>query len=325
MPRFVLVLLTLLLAAAPAAARKRIALTFDDVPRGAGAFLTPDERTRRLIAALRRARVPQAAFFVNPGAVPDRPGAERRIADYVAAGHVLANHSFSHPHLNATDAADYLADIDRAEAWLRGRQGHRPWFRYPFLDEGGRDKPKRDAVRAGLAARGLRNGYVTVDASDWNMEQLAVDARAGGKAIDRAALRDLYVESHLEAAEFYDGLARHTLGRSPAHVMLLHETDIAALFVGDLVGALRRAGWTIIGADQAFADPIAAARPDVPVAQGTLTEALAWAKGLPAPRWYARNDTRLANRLFAERVLHETPVAAGTVAGRPAAVLGSMP
>ena len=317
MARVLLAWLALLLAAAPAAAQKRIALTFDDAPRRAGAFLVPDERTKRLIAALRRARVQQAAFFVIPGALPDHAGGERRIGAYVAAGHVLANHSWSHRRLSTVPAADYLADIDRAEAWLKPRAGHRPWFRHPFLDEGGRDKAKRDAVRAGLDARGLRNGYATVDASDWNMEQLAVDARAAGKPIDMAALRDLYVESHLEAVEFYHGLARRTLGRSPAHVLLLHETDVAALFVGDLAAALRRAGWEIVTADEAFADPVAAARPDVPVAQGTLTEALAWEKGLPAPRWYARNDTGLANRLFAERVLHETP----TVAEGPAPVL----
>jgi hypothetical protein len=161
-------------------------------------------------------------------------------------------------------------------------------------------------VRAGLKARGLRNGYVTVDASDWHLEQLAIDAKKGGKAIDMDALRDLYVESHVEAAEFYDGLARQTLGRSPAHVMLLHETDIAALWIDDLVAALRRAGWDIVTADKAFADPIKDAMPDVPSANGTLTETLAWEKGLPAPRWYARNDTKLASRLFAERVLKET-------------------
>ncbi|WP_375427540.1 polysaccharide deacetylase family protein [uncultured Sphingomonas sp.] len=319
--RVLLALLALLLIARPAAAGKRIALTFDDVPRGRGAFMTPDERTRRLLAALRRARVRQAAFFLNPGSLAGRRGGERRIGAYAAAGHVLANHSWSHPHLHATSAADYLADIDRAEAWLRGRKGYRPWFRYPFLDEGGRDKGKRDAVRAGLAARSLRNGYATVDASDWNMERLTVEARAAGKPIDTAALRDLYVESHVEAAGFYDDLARRTLGRSPAHVLLLHETDIAALYVGDLVEALRRAGWKIVGVDEAFADPVAAARPDVPSAQGTLTEALAWEKGLPAPRWYARNDTALADRLFAERVLHEEP----TVAGMPAPVIQAAP
>jgi len=288
---------------------KRIAITFDDIPRGPGAFLSQEERTRRLIAALRAARVGQAAFFVNPGflANPERVGGEARIAAYVAAGHVLANHSFSHRSLNVTPADAYLADIDKAEAWLKGREGRRPWFRFPYLHEGGPDKAKRDAVRAGLKARGLRNGYVTIDASDWNMEQLAIDARKAGKRIDMDALRDLYVESHVEAAEFYDGLARRTLGRSPAHVMLLHETDLAALYIDDLVAALRRAGWTIVSADEAFADPISTAEPDVPSAQGTLTEALAWEKGLPAPRWYERNQIDLANRLFAERVLKERP------------------
>jgi peptidoglycan/xylan/chitin deacetylase (PgdA/CDA1 family) len=288
---------------------KRIALTFDDIPRQPGAFLSQEERTARLIAALKAARVRQAAFFVNPGflANPERAGGEARIAAYAKAGHVLANHSFSHRALTAVTAEDYLADIDKAEAWLQGRKNRRPWFRFPYLIEGGRDMERRDAVRAGLKARGLMNGYVTVDASDWHMEQLAIDAKKAGKAIDMDALRELYVESHVEAAEFYDGLARQTLGRSPAHVLLLHETDLAALFIGDLAAALRRAGWEIVTADQAFADPINTLLPNVPVARGTLTEALAWEKGVPAPRWYVRNDTKLASRLFAERVLGERP------------------
>jgi peptidoglycan/xylan/chitin deacetylase (PgdA/CDA1 family) len=300
-------LLLALSAAASAAQPKRIALTFDDVPRGPGAFFTPDARTERLIAELKRTGVRQAAFFVTPGNL-DQPwgtGGEARIAAYVAAGHVIANHSFAHRRLSALSAADYLADVDRAEGWLKGRKGRRPWFRFPFLDEGRVDKGKRDAVRAGLKARGLRNGYVTAEASDWNIDALASQAAERGKKMDIDALRDLYVESHVEAAEFYDALARKTLGRSPAHVLLLHETDLAALFIGDLVTAMRARGWRIVTADKAYSDPIRRLMPDVPSAQGTLTEALAWAKGLPAPRWYERNDLKVANALFAERVLKE--------------------
>jgi peptidoglycan-N-acetylglucosamine deacetylase len=301
-----LLLLCALLIATPAVAQKRIALTFDDAPRGVGAFLNRQERARRLIAALRKARVAQAAFFVNPGRV-ESPADAVLVDDYVRAGHVIANHSFSHLHLNQLSAADYLADLDKAEAWLKPRHGYRPWFRFPFLDEGGKDKVKRDAVRAGLAGRGLINGYVTAEGSDWNIEQLAVDAKKAGKTIDMAALRDLYVETHVQAADFADGLMIKTIGRSPAHVMLLHETDIAALYIADLVKALRADGWEIVTADVAYADPLKAAAPDVPSANGTLTELLAWEKGLPAPRWYARNDLRIANPLFAERVLHEKP------------------
>lgn len=298
-------LAALTLALAPTAnAQKRIALTFDDTPRGVGAFFTKEERARRLIAGLREARVEQAAFFVNPGKVRD-PGDEAVVDGYVRAGHVIANHSFSHPHLNRLAAADYLADVDKAEAWLAPRPGHRPWFRYPFLDEGGKDKAKRDEVRAALATRGLTNGYVTAEGSDWNIEQLAIDAKKAGKTIDMAGLRDLYVETHVQAADFADALMIETIGRSPPHVLLLHETDIAALYVADLVRALRADGWEIITADTAYADPLRTAAPDVPSANGTLTELLAWEKGLPAPRWYERNEITLANRLFAERVLHE--------------------
>ncbi|WP_066657378.1 MULTISPECIES: polysaccharide deacetylase family protein [unclassified Sphingomonas] len=307
--RIVGALLACLLLALPAAAQKRIALSFDDAPRGAGAFLDPDARAKKLTAALKRAGVKQAVFFVNPGNI-GQPGHGDGVANldrYVKAGHVLANHSWSHPKLGNTDATVYLADLDRAEAWLKARPGYRPWFRFPFLDEGGKDKVKRDAIRAGLKARGLINGYVTAESSDWNIESLTIAAKQAGKKIDMKALRDLYVESHVEAAEFYDALAVKTLGRSPAHVMLLHETDIAALFIGDLVKALKARGWTIVTADQAYADPLRDAAPDTPHAQGTLIEALAWEKGLPASRWYDRNDLRIANPLFARRVLGETP------------------
>ena len=204
-------------------------------------------------------------------------------------------------------AQAYLADIDRASGWLMGRKGLRPWFRFPYLDEGGSDKAKRDAVRAGLAARKLSNGYVTVDGSDWNIEGLTAEARKTGKPIDMDALRDLYVETHVQSAEFADALARKALGRQPVQVMLLHETDLAAYWIADLVAGLRKKGWEIVTADVAYRDPIAKVLPDTPSAQGNLLEAMAWEKGVPAPRWYDRNTLSIANPLFRQRVLHEAP------------------
>jgi peptidoglycan/xylan/chitin deacetylase (PgdA/CDA1 family) len=305
--RFLLFALLLITSWSGAEAQKRIAFTFDDVPRGRGAFFTPDERTIRLIAGLHKGGIKQAAFYLVPGQIghDDGLGGEHRIEAYVAAGHVIADHSFTHPHLNELSVADYMANIDKAEAWLNGREGRRPWFRYPFLDEGGGDKAKVEAVRAALKARGLHNGYATVDGSDWNLESQVADAVKAGKTIDMGALRDLYVETMVGAADFADGLSRKTWGRQPAQVIVLHETDIAALYIADLAAALRKDGWTIITADAAYADPISKLAPDVPSANGTLVELAAWEKGLPTPRWYERNDIELANRLFRERVLHE--------------------
>ncbi|QUL39523.1 polysaccharide deacetylase family protein [Erythrobacter sp. JK5] len=309
---FALVCLTLAACFAPltgaqAKEDRRIALTFDDVPRMAGAFMTADDRATRLRSALREAGVGQAAFFVNPGMLAKRPTGLDHIRAYAADGHVIANHTALHSSLSESTLAEFIADIDSASRFLDTIENTRPWFRFPYLDEGRADAARRDAVRAALAERGLLNGYVTVDASDWFYEQLTIDAARDGKRMDMIGLRNLYAESHVEAAEFNYALARNAVGYSPAHVMLLHETDLAALFIGDLVVALERAGWTIISADEAYADPFGryAASYDTPSAQGTLTEQVAWQAGLPAPRWYARNNTELAAREFRTRVLGE--------------------
>ena len=283
--------------------RKRIAITFDDVPRGPGAFLATGDRTDRIIAGLKAAQVPQVALFLNPARMS--PAAEARVAAYVAAGAVLANHTNSHRHLSSSGAAAYLADIDAATAWLKGRPGYRPWFRFPFLDEGGPDKAKRDAVRAGLDMRGLRNGYVTVDGSDWQIEGMTIAAKRAGRPIDMAGLRDLYVDTMVRSADFSDGLMMRTLGRSPAHVLLLHETDIAALFLPDLIEALRADGWRIVSADEAYRDDIGRVPPDTPWAAGTLAEALAWQSGYVGRRSYERNEPKIAHALFREKVWHE--------------------
>ena len=292
----------------PAYAQKRIALTFDDIPRMRGAFMTPDERTEKLIAVLKAAKVKQAAFFLNPCKLsgPDGQGGEARISAYVAAGHVIANHSCSHPSLHAVPNETYLADIDKAEEWLKGRPGYRPWFRFPYLHEGARDKTKRDAVRAGLKARGLRNGYVTADGNDWNLEQLSIDAAKASKNMDMDALRKLYIQQQLSGIDYHEELARRTLGRSPAHVMLLHETDLAALYIGDLVAELRRHGWKIISADEAFADPINKAMPDVPYSSGTLIGSMAWEKNIDPPLSPVWISESMSTFLFKRRVLKET-------------------
>ncbi|HYD13723.1 MAG TPA: polysaccharide deacetylase family protein [Allosphingosinicella sp.] len=306
-----LALLACIALAAPAQAQKRIAFSFDDVPRAPGGFMTVEERTTRLIAALRRAGIRQAAFFVTPGHLqqPWGPGGEARIDRYVRAGHVIANHSFTHPSLSRVGAEAYLADIDRAAAWLQGRRGYRPWFRYPFLDEGTRGTPDmsvRDAVRAGLAQRGLANGYVTIDSYDWYLDSLATRARQAGQTLDMAALRDLYVRIVVETAEWQDRLSREALHRQPVHVVLMHETDLEALFLADAVRALRARGWRIATIDEAYRDPIARVAPDTRyLGGGRVTAIAAAADRNPRDLIPPLNEEAEIQRLFNERVLRQ--------------------
>jgi peptidoglycan-N-acetylglucosamine deacetylase len=291
--------------ASPINNSKRIAFSFDDVPRAPGAFLDPAKRPRMLIAALKSAGIKQAVFFANPGRISGSDLHGAAVSAYVNAGHVIANHTENHMSLSSVSAEVFLADVDKAELWLKQQRNYRPWFRFPELDEGRANTAKRDAVRAGLKLRGLRNGYVTADGWDWFMEARARDAVKAGKTIDKAALSALYIETHVESANFSDRLGKRILGRRPVQMLLLHETDLAALYVADLAKALRADGWEIVSADTAYADPMAKMQPEVAFADGTKLEMLAWEKGLVGNRWFPRNDAPEARKLFATRVLHE--------------------
>lgn len=294
-----LILLLLCLFWAGPASAKEIALSFDDAPRPGSVRHTGPERTQRLIAELQRAGVGQAVFFAN--SIRDNSEGEQRLRAYAAAGHLIANHSATHRSLNALGADAYLADVAEADAMLRPLPNFRPWFRYPYLREGDTVE-KRDAVRAGLSAMGYINGYVTIDTYDWYLDKLARDAAERGDALNMDALRDLYIEAMLGSANFHDQLARTHLGDSPRHIILLHENDLAALFIADLVEALRRDGWTIISADAAYADPLPT--PETMLLGQGRVAALAHDAGAPREAVFGPYEEEAElDALFAARVL----------------------
>ena len=159
-------------------------------------------------------------------------------------------------------------------------------------------------MREGLRERGLMNAYVTVDNYDWYLDGLANTAKTNGESMDMGALGSLFAETLVQSANFYDEIAVKTLGRSPAHVMLLHETDLAALFIEDAVKAFRKDGWEIISMDEAYADPIASIEPDTLYLGAGRVAAIAHTKGYePASLVYERTDEEVLDKLFAERVL----------------------
>lgn len=257
---------------------QEIAITFDDAPTGDGPLFTGEERTKQIIDHLKHHKVKEAAFFVLTGNISsaNRP----RLQRYVRAGHLLANHSHSHVWIHRSGTANYIRDVSTADSLLRTYKGYMTWFRYPYLDEG-RTVPARDSIRAALKALQLSNGYVTVDNYDWYLNHLVKQAKADQKNINEAKLRKIYVDHIFNSLLFYDQIARKHLGRSPKHVLLLHENDVAALFLGDLISHLKANGWTIISPREAYRDPIAGHVPDVLFnGQGRIA-AIAREKGVP--------------------------------------------
>lgn len=122
--------------------RPLVALTFDDGP-------TPD-RTPYVLDVLRSKGV-RATFFIQGDQAAAHPDLVGRIRD---DGHVIGNHSQTHPWFPGLDPAAAEEEIVRAKRTLEQLTGSRPTlFRYPF----GEASPAGDAA---LRRLGLTGGVL---------------------------------------------------------------------------------------------------------------------------------------------------------------------
>ncbi len=255
---------------------QQIALTFDDAPRHDTSLFRSRERVDELIKGLKKANVPGVIFFIRTSHINQRNRNNLKII--IDSGYYLANHSHNHKSLNRISAESYIKDIQLAHDILSKYKNFVPIFRYPYLHEG-RNRESRDQVRLFLESINYRNGYVTVDSWDWYLDRLLQKAVRAKKNISYINLKRTYIEMLWQCIQFYDDIAKTVLGRSPKHVLLLHENDLAALFIADLVDFLRKQGWEIISTMEAYKDPIADISPDVLFSNNGRVAAIARSKG----------------------------------------------
>ena len=296
----VMILLATLNPAAVTAAEpcgpRQVALTFDDPPLPDTAVLTGVKRTEKIIDALRDGGVTGAMFFSVASRIDDV--SVSRMHSYANAGHVIASHSNTHPNLHSVGTEAFVKDVRQAHLVLEALPGFEPWFRYPYLNEGN-SVEQRDEVRISLDKLGYRQGYVTIDNYDFYIDRLLREAVESGRAFDLEAAQELYVGMLLGAAEHYDEIACAWLGRSPAHVLLLHENDAAALFLPRLISVFRHRGWQIIPALEAYKDPIADRLPDTLVlGQGRVAALAAEAGADPMTLRHEGEDTDVLRAEF---------------------------
>ncbi|WNO07537.1 polysaccharide deacetylase family protein [Teredinibacter sp. KSP-S5-2] len=232
---------------------QQIALTFDDAPMPGTSVMTGEERTKRIISALKESNVPDALFFVTAQYLSDTSA--KRLTQYADAGFHLANHSFSHTSANKISAEGFLSDARKAHSMIKLFSNQVNYFRFPYLHHGD-SKTKRKVILDGLDELGYRVGYVTVDNFDWYVNSLYVTAMGDGKKLNIENLKRLYVDVLWACIQFYDAVAVKALGKSPKHVLLLHENDLAALFLPDLIAKIRQEGWQIISPLEAYNEPL---------------------------------------------------------------------
>lgn len=229
-----------------------LTLSFDDAPTPDASFYDGKTRTEKLVASLKAGMVDEVVFYCNT--------TERdlsRLAQYAAAGHVIANHTSSHPDLQKVDAEAFKRSVAEAEKALEKVPGCQKWFRFPYLREAHKDLSKNQEIKKFLLASGYRFGFITIETYDWYLDSLFQAAFLEGKDINFERLEALYFQMLFETIEEGMKSAQTILGRQPVHVLLLHENDLNALMIGKFAIEARQRGFHFPKASEAFQDPIA--------------------------------------------------------------------
>jgi peptidoglycan-N-acetylglucosamine deacetylase len=144
---------------------RQIALTYDDGPN--------DPHTLRLLEVLARHGV-QATFFLIGRYVQQRPELAREI---VQAGHVVGNHTFTHPLLVFKSDAEIRQELSQCRSALQEAIGDPTnLFRPPF---GGR----RPAVLRAARDLGMKPIMWSVTGYDWTAPPAEVIERKVAKQI----------------------------------------------------------------------------------------------------------------------------------------------
>lgn len=258
-----------------------VAFTFDDGPDlGETPRLSVKARNQAMLDALAKHGA-KATLFVTVNNGANRPEGLALARAWGEAGHTIGNHTMSHPDLDSAKVtlAQYQQEILDCDAVIRSLPGYRKWFRFTFLREGNTPE-KRDGMRAFLKAQGYRNGYVSLDTSDWRLDQKLTETLKKDPKADVTPIKEAYLAHVMQRAEAYRKLSQQLQGRDIAQVLLLHHNLINALWLDDVIAMFKHKGWTITTPETAFNDPVYQLQPDRTAAGQSLLLSMAKSLGL---------------------------------------------
>ncbi len=242
--------------------QKQIAITIDDPNTYNTPLLNWKQRDSLLLNTLEEQKI-NAALFVC-GMRVDNPNGRELLKNWDEKGHLLCNHSYSHYYYNSKSKTSeiFIADFKRGDSIVSSYKNYTKYFRFPFLKEGNTAE-KRDSMRTALKNEGYLNGHVTIDASDWYIDSEIIQELNKNLSADLIPYRNYYIKHILNRANYYDSLAQVVFERNVKHTLLIHHSLLNALFLDDLLIALKGNGWKLIDAEEAFKDEVFKIQPKI--------------------------------------------------------------
>ena len=283
-----ILLITLLVLLPSISHARSIAFSFDD-------GLDPRKQplasswNNSILIALSNANIKSMLF--PAGKRVDSPPGLSLVREWGKAGHLIANHTYSHLNFGTKEVTleQFIADTEKNERLLERIPGWTERMRFPYLKEG-ETVLKRDGFRHWLTTHGYKSGAVSIDASDWYYNRRFSRWQKSHPNDDVSLFRSAYLNHLWNRAIYYNSLSEQILNRSVKHVILLHTNEINAVFLPDIIDMFKSKGWKIISPEEAYNDSVYSLSPAVLPAGESILWSLAKQNGVKGLRSPAEND-----------------------------------
>lgn len=232
-----------------------ISFTFDDGTLGDRPGYSFEKWNALLLQKLKDNNVKATLFVTGRG--KDSEQGKYLLESWNNDGHSIANHTYTHPNYNNPKVTfeQFKNELLKNDSLIKQYSNYQKYFRFPYLKEGN-TKEKVEAFRKFLTEQHYKNGYVTIDASDWYIDSRLIKKLRTDPLFNIDKFRKFYLEHLWSRAQFYEKLAFELTGRHVKHNLLLHHKLAAALFIDDVIQLFKEKGWKVLSAQEAYTDPI---------------------------------------------------------------------
>ena len=243
---------------------RKMAVTIDDLPYVVmedAPYLPNAQRvTTQILRTLQTYHAPVVGF-VNEARLQATGEFDARVAllqQWINAGAILGNHTYSHPDFNRLTIEQFEDEIIRGEIvtrrLMRSREPYQLYFRHPMTHTGD-TQARKEAIERFLATRGYKVTPHTIENSDFIFNVAYARALRNKDAALARSLRDAYLDFTIAATEFAEQISPQIFGREVPQTLLVHANDVNADCLNEMLRRFVARGYQFVTLDETMADP----------------------------------------------------------------------
>jgi len=236
--------------------KKQIAITFDELPAARSFGEVDREAINYLIlTALKKYEVKATGFVVA-----DQIGDSYDIlGQWLNDGHSLGNLTLSGQDYNRLGPEQFIRDIRKGdealESMLSGFGQKMRYFRYPYLHYGDTQERRRQAGLF-LDAQGYVVCPATVVPEDYLYNLQLTKLGKKPDSVKYENLMNEYINHVLDELERQERLGKDIMDRPIKQILLLRTNRLNAVYLDELLGALKSMGYEFVTLDSALRDKV---------------------------------------------------------------------